>query len=171
MIDYPFLCHILFLFKFLEDISPFCGATDTPVLDFWWCLPWVSKPGWNRFLRAFSHVWSSDWPLVWHLLTVCHILYCPWIQQCKGCFVHNTQLLAEFTAYRKKNQSVRENDRVSVTTIKAIVIPWKVNKGMDIDSKTLDYVSKTIKWSNNNVMHMGISVMKHERNHLSRSWK
>ena len=30
--------------KFLEDISPFCGATDTPVLDFWWCLLWFSKP-------------------------------------------------------------------------------------------------------------------------------
>ena len=32
--------------KFLEDISPFCGATDTPVLDFWWCLLWVLKPEW-----------------------------------------------------------------------------------------------------------------------------
>ena len=29
----------------LQDMSPFCGATDTHVLDFWWCLPWVSKPG------------------------------------------------------------------------------------------------------------------------------
>ena len=28
-----FLCF--FFFKFLEDISPFCGATETPVLDFW----------------------------------------------------------------------------------------------------------------------------------------
>ena len=27
--------------NFLEDISPFCGATDTPVLDFWWRLLWV----------------------------------------------------------------------------------------------------------------------------------
>ena len=26
--------------------NPFCGATDTPVLDFWWCLLWVSKPEW-----------------------------------------------------------------------------------------------------------------------------
>ena len=24
----------------------FYGATDTPVLDFWWCLLWVSKPKW-----------------------------------------------------------------------------------------------------------------------------
>ena len=30
--------------KFLEDISPFCGATDTPFMDFWWCLFWISKP-------------------------------------------------------------------------------------------------------------------------------
>ena len=36
----------LFFFKFLEDMSPFCGATDTPILDFWWCLLWVSKPEW-----------------------------------------------------------------------------------------------------------------------------
>ena len=29
-----------FLFlKFLEDIRPFCGATDTPVLDIWLRLP------------------------------------------------------------------------------------------------------------------------------------
>ena len=27
----------------LEDIGPFYGATDTPVLDFWWCLPWVDR--------------------------------------------------------------------------------------------------------------------------------
>ena len=27
-------------------MSPFYGATDTPILDFWWCLLWVSKPEW-----------------------------------------------------------------------------------------------------------------------------
>ena len=26
---------LLFLKMFLEDLSPFCGATDIPVLDFW----------------------------------------------------------------------------------------------------------------------------------------
>ena len=36
----------LFFFKFLVDTSPFCGATDTPILDFWWRLLWVSKPEW-----------------------------------------------------------------------------------------------------------------------------
>ena len=30
-------------FFILEDISPFCGATDNPVLDFWFL---VSKPEW-----------------------------------------------------------------------------------------------------------------------------
>ena len=35
-------CH-LFLKKFLEDISPFCGATDTPVLDLWWHFLWVGS--------------------------------------------------------------------------------------------------------------------------------
>ena len=37
------------IFKFLEDTSPLCGATKTPVLDFWWCLLWVSKPEWAAF--------------------------------------------------------------------------------------------------------------------------
>ena len=37
-------------------------------LDLWWHLPWVSKPGWIPC--AFSLVWSSDSPLVQHLLTV-----------------------------------------------------------------------------------------------------
>ena len=32
----------IFLEKFLEDISPFCVAIDTCVLDFFWRLPWVS---------------------------------------------------------------------------------------------------------------------------------
>ena len=39
-----------FIFKFLEDTSPLCGATKTPVLDFWWCLLWVSKPEWAVLL-------------------------------------------------------------------------------------------------------------------------
>ena len=34
-----------FFFKKLEDINPFSGTTDTPVLDFWWRLLWVSKLG------------------------------------------------------------------------------------------------------------------------------
>ena len=32
--------------KKFDDMSHFSGATDTPVLDFWWHLPWVSKPEW-----------------------------------------------------------------------------------------------------------------------------
>ena len=45
---------LFFLFpKKLEDISPFCGATDTPVLDFWWHPAWVSKPGWVPLLACF----------------------------------------------------------------------------------------------------------------------
>ena len=37
---------IVLFFKFLEDMSPFCGATDTTVSDFWWPLLWVPKPEW-----------------------------------------------------------------------------------------------------------------------------
>ena len=42
-------------FLFLEDISPFCGTTGTSVLDFWWYLPWVSKPGWIPFWWAYCN--------------------------------------------------------------------------------------------------------------------
>ena len=51
----------------MEDTSPFCGATDTAVLVFSWCLAWDLMPGWMPY---FSPVWSSDAPLVQHLLTV-----------------------------------------------------------------------------------------------------
>ena len=27
--------YFLFFFKYLEDVSPFCGAPDTPALNFW----------------------------------------------------------------------------------------------------------------------------------------
>ena len=33
--DFIYLMIFEFFRKFLEDISPFRGATDTPVLDFW----------------------------------------------------------------------------------------------------------------------------------------
>ena len=45
--------------KILEDTSPFCGTTDTPVLDFWWRLPLDFKARVDP-LRAFSPVWSSQ---------------------------------------------------------------------------------------------------------------
>ena len=45
-----------FFKKVLEDMSPFCEATDTPVLDFWWHLPWVPNPGWIPHLHASSPV-------------------------------------------------------------------------------------------------------------------
>ena len=58
-----------FFKKNLEDISPFCGATDTPVLDFWWHLPWSLKPGWIPSLACAQsipqiHLWCNTcWPL------------------------------------------------------------------------------------------------------------
>ena len=61
-------CFFVF-FKLLEDTCPFCGATDTPVLDFWWRLPWVSKPRWTRLHAFLPACYSSDSPLVQHLLT------------------------------------------------------------------------------------------------------
>ena len=45
-IKYGVEFQFYFCKKYLEYISPFRGATDTPVLDFWRCLLWVSKPEW-----------------------------------------------------------------------------------------------------------------------------
>ena len=42
----------LFVLIFWRTQVLFCGATDIPVLDFWWCLSWVLKPGWIPHLPA-----------------------------------------------------------------------------------------------------------------------
>ena len=52
----------------LEDTSPLCRATDTPVLDLWWCLLWVSKPEWAALFALgggihVTHPWDLCWPL------------------------------------------------------------------------------------------------------------
>ena len=54
MPDWAHMILETFSFKKMEDISPFCGAIDTPILDFWWHLPWVSKSKWIPFLHASS---------------------------------------------------------------------------------------------------------------------
>ena len=48
------MTFFLFL-KFLEDISPFCGFTDTAILDFWRCPSWISKPEWIQHLTCILH--------------------------------------------------------------------------------------------------------------------
>ena len=66
-----FFSVLCFFNKILEDISPFRGATDTPVLEFWWHLV-TSALGFKARvdpLHTFSLVWSSDSLLLWHLLT------------------------------------------------------------------------------------------------------
>ena len=40
-------------FNFWRTWVLFVGATDTPVLDFWWRLLWVSKPEW---VLPYSHL-------------------------------------------------------------------------------------------------------------------
>ena len=49
-----------FFFQFLEDISPFCGDIDTIVLDVWWHLSWVWKPGWIPFVGVLSYPSDSQ---------------------------------------------------------------------------------------------------------------
>ena len=51
---------------------PFCGATDTPVLDLWWRLPLVSKASVDFLACILRHLCttdSSDSTLVRYLLT------------------------------------------------------------------------------------------------------
>ena len=43
-----------------EEISPFYGANETPVLGLWWYLPYVSKPTCNLFLRFTSGATLAD---------------------------------------------------------------------------------------------------------------
>ena len=60
-----------FIFKKLDGMSVFYGATDILVLDLCWCLPWDSKPEWIFSLHAslpgFDEI--ADRPLVWHFVT------------------------------------------------------------------------------------------------------
>ena len=53
---------LLFKKKIFEDISPFCGVTDTIVLNFWWHLLCVSKPEWAA-LFAFGWGIHVTWSL------------------------------------------------------------------------------------------------------------
>ena len=55
MIATHFSQHTFFLKKF-KNISPFRWVTDTPVLDFYSRLPWVSKPGWIPFYSFLACV-------------------------------------------------------------------------------------------------------------------
>ena len=64
------VCNTFFIFWRTHVL--FCGAIDTFVLDFWWCLPWVSKPGWislvcslacKLFLRFASGATPADLPM------------------------------------------------------------------------------------------------------------
>ena len=43
-----FVNFFFFFFKIFVGHMPICGATDTPVLDFWWRLLWVSKLEWGH---------------------------------------------------------------------------------------------------------------------------
>ena len=71
---------ILFIFlkKNLEDISSFRRATDTPVLEFWWRLPWISKPGWIPFVCFLCdpqiHLWCDTYLLCGSRVFSIHIL-------------------------------------------------------------------------------------------------
>ena len=58
-----------FIFKILQDIDPFFGATDAPILDFCWRLPWPRVDPLTCMFRHLRATESSNSPLVRHLLT------------------------------------------------------------------------------------------------------
>ena len=43
-VEKSYVCWNLFFFKVFGGHMSIFGANGTPVLDFWWCLLWVSKP-------------------------------------------------------------------------------------------------------------------------------
>ena len=44
----------------MEDANPFCGPTDSSIIDFWWRLPPVSKLGWIPHSCALSHAYNGS---------------------------------------------------------------------------------------------------------------
>ena len=69
--DWAYVQMFCCFWRILEVLSPFCGATDTPVLDFWWHLL-----GFKARVSRLIHIrqWYTcyafpDSPLLWHLLT------------------------------------------------------------------------------------------------------
>ena len=66
-----YLVVLFYFLKVLEDISPFRGATDTPVLDFWWRLSWVSKPvvdsllAWSYFVKLMGILLLTKLEMIW----------------------------------------------------------------------------------------------------------
>ena len=53
----------------IRGYKNFCGATDTPVLDFWWHLLWVSKPEWEALFTLGGGICVTRSQLVQHLLS------------------------------------------------------------------------------------------------------
>ena len=60
-------------------MSPFCEDTDTPVLDFWWRLLWVSKPVGSALFalgRGVQYI-RLDSPLVLHQADQADLFHIP----------------------------------------------------------------------------------------------
>ena len=74
----------VFIFlKFFGGHKSFHGATDTSVLDFWWCLLCILKPEWAALFTVGRGVQSprftsgvtllTSWYTAWQLVTVPHM--------------------------------------------------------------------------------------------------
>ena len=79
---HPIFFFFFFIFKkiFVGHMS-ICAASDTPVLDFWWRLLWVSNPGWAL---PYSH------------LPEAYVIYVPWDSPLVRCLllVYNASIAA-----------------------------------------------------------------------------
>ena len=64
----------------MKNRSHFCGMTGTPILHLWWCLPWVSMPGWIHasWLACFLVIRPNSYPFFdcnfWWKCDLCHWL-------------------------------------------------------------------------------------------------
>ena len=102
------------LFFFRKKILS-CGTTDVPILDFWWRLPWVSKPECVRCCMfhcpCTMEFW--DWSVVWYLLT-------SW---CITILILRICLAAAFPVLTQQTSNVSTDSGVSMTTTPHYVDP------------------------------------------------
>ena len=68
--------HVYMYINIFRGLMSFYGATDTPVLDFWWCILWFSNPEWSDLFALGGGVpQDSQFPLPFR----------PWSQHGRDC--------------------------------------------------------------------------------------
>ena len=82
----------LHLFLKVGGHIPFYGATDTPVLDFWWHFLWVSKPEWASLFALGGGIHT------WHTFPEIHL----WCDTCRTLDVqHGSRSFSPHTIFKR----------------------------------------------------------------------